>query len=237
MGFFDRISIGKVKQAVGKATNKDAVYFPGCTTQKYLPEVAENYKTILTDLGVPVRTVEPFCCGRPLKEQGYTEEFEKHKLKIKARLERENIKSIITNCAGCALTLKEDFGLDVKHTTQVIAEHKRKLQHFNHGEVTFQDNCLAARKLNIINEPRDILVQTGYRVKEFTECKKGVRCCGGSCGLQNNASSVSVKVAQRRLRDAPNQTIVTDDPHCYIQLKKNTQNKEVLELSDTLVEI
>ena len=237
MGFLDRIDFGRVKQAFGKATNKDAIYFPGCTTQKYLPEIAENYKTILTDLGVPIRTVEPFCCGKPLKEQGYTEDFEKHKLKIKARLEHDGIKTVITNCAGCAVTLKEEYGLDVKHTTQVIAEHKRKLQQFNQGEVTFQDNCIAARKLNIINEPREVLVQTGYRVKEFSECKKGVRCCGGSCGLQNNASSVSVKVAQRRIRDAPSNVIVTDDPQCYIQLKKNTQNKEVLELSETLVEI
>jgi Fe-S oxidoreductase len=64
-----------------------------------------------------------------------------------------------------------------------------------------------------------------------------VRCCGGSCGLQNNAQAVSVKLAQRRLRDTPANTIVTDDPNCYIQLKRNTQNKEVLELSETLVEI
>jgi Fe-S oxidoreductase len=235
MGVFDRFKQGAFA-SFARGTG-DVVYFPGCTTQKYLPEIAENYKTVLTDLGVPVRTVAPFCCGRPLKEQGYTEEFEKHKATIKARLEKEGVKSIITNCASCMVTLRDEFGLDVQHTTDVIAQNKKKLQSFNSGEVSFQDNCIAARQLGMAQSARDVLVQTGHKVKEFSECKKNVRCCGGSCGLSNNANSVSVKLAQRRLRDAPTGVIVTDDPHCYIQLKRNTQNKEVLELSETLVEI
>lgn len=236
MGILDKLGIGGIKKQVTQFRG-NVIYFPGCTTQKYVPEIAENYKTVLTDLGIPVKTLAPFCCGRPLKEQGFTEDFLQHKAKIKALLERENVTTIITNCAGCMQTLKDDYGVDVQHTTQVIWEHRRKLQHFNSGEVTFQDNCIGARKLGLTNQARDILVQTGYKVKEFSECKAGVRCCGGSCGLSNNANSVSVKLAQRRLRDAPANIIVTDDPQCYIQLKKNTQNKEVVELSETLVEI
>jgi Fe-S oxidoreductase len=235
MGVFDKLNLGKLT-ALARG-QEEMVYFPGCTTLKYLPDVAENYKTILSDLHLSVRTIEPFCCGRPLKEQGYTEEFEKHKAKIKARLEKEGVKTLVTNCASCMVTLKEEFGLDVRHTTEVIAEHKRKLQQFNRGEVAFQDNCIAARELGQAQSARDVLVQTGFKVNEFAECKKGVRCCGGSCGLPNNAGSVAVKLAQRRLRDAPANIIVTDDPHCYIQLKRNTQNKDVLELSETLIEI
>jgi Fe-S oxidoreductase len=234
MGILDRLGINRANMT--KFTG-NVVYFPGCTTQKYLPEIAENYKTILTDIGIPVKTVEPFCCGRPLKEQGYTKEFEEHRNKVKALLDREKVTTIITNCASCMQTLREDYNVEVRHSTDIIWEHRKKLQLFNQGEVTFQDNCIAARKLQVINQPREILVQTGFSIKEFEECKQGVRCCGGSCGLPNNASSVGVKLAQRRLRDAPANTIVTDDPQCYIQLKKNTQNKEVLELSETLVEI
>jgi Fe-S oxidoreductase len=236
MGVLDRFGIGRLRQQVTKF-NGTVLYFPGCTTQKYIPEIAENYKTVLTDLGVPVKTIEPFCCGRPLKEQGNTEAFNEHKAKIKALLERENVTQIITNCASCMQTLKDDYGVEVAHSTQIIWEQRKKLQQFNNGEVTFQDNCIGARKLGLVNQARDILVQTGFNVKEFSECKAGVRCCGGSCGLPNNAGSVSVKLAQRRLRDAPANVIVTDDPQCYIQLKKNTQNKEVVELSETLVEI
>lgn len=236
MGILDRIGLNRFSEQVTKFSGS-VVYFPGCTTQKYLPEIAENYKTILTDVGIPVKTIEPFCCGRPLKEQGYTKEFEEHRRKVKALLEREKVNTIITNSSACMQTLRDDYGVDVKHSTEVIWEHRRKLQLFNQGEVTFQDNCVAARKLGITSQPREILVQTGFTVKEFGECKQGVRCCGGSCGLSNNAGSVAVKLAQRRLRDAPANTIVTDDPNCYIQLKRNTQNKEVLELSETLVEI
>jgi fumarate reductase (CoM/CoB) subunit B len=234
MGVLDRFNIGNIKKSVLKGS---ILYFPGCTTQKYLPEIAENYKTVLTDIGLPVKTIKPFCCGRPLKEQGYTKEFEAHKQKTKAMLEAEGITTIVTNSAMCMQTLKEDFGLDVRHTTDVIWEHRKKLQPFNNGEVTYQDNCVGARKLGMTHQARDILVQTGFQIKEFSECKAGVRCCGGSCGVQNNSPNVSVKLAQRRLRDAPANTIVTDDPNCYIQLKRNTQNKEVVELSETLVEI
>jgi Fe-S oxidoreductase len=233
MGILERFGFGK---SITKFTGT-VLYFPGCTTQKYLPSIAENYKTILTDIGVPVKTIEPFCCGKPLLEQGYTKQFEEHRQKIREMLEREKINTIITNSAGCMQTLKEEYGLEVRHTSEVIWENRRKLQQFNQGEITFQDNCVGARKLRITNQPREILVQTGFTIKEFSECKQGVRCCGGSCGLPNNATSVSVKLAQRRLRDAPVNTIVTDDPNCYIQLKRNTQNKEVLELSETLVEI
>ena len=236
MGVFDNINLGKFARAV-RGGRAEVVYFPGCTTQKYLPEIAENYKTILNDLGVPVRTVTPFCCGRPLKEQGYSEDFEKHKQKVQALIQSEGIKSLVTNCSSCLKTLRDEYGLEVRHTTEVIAEEKRKLQQFNHGEASFQDNCVTARELGMTQQARDIMVQTGFTLKEFSECKKKARCCGGSCGLSNNAGSVAVKLAQRRLRDAPTNTIVTDDPNCYIQLKRNTQNKEILELSETLVEI
>lgn len=122
MGVLDKLGFGKLS-ALSRASG-DMVYFPGCTTQKYLPAVADNYKTILTDLGIRVRTVEPFCCGRPLKEQGYTEEFEKHKAKVKAQLAKNNVKTIVTNCAGCMVTLRDEFGLDVVHTTALIAERR-----------------------------------------------------------------------------------------------------------------
>ena len=236
MGVFDRFKLNSVRVAVGKARGA-TLYFPGCTTQKYLPEIAENYKSLLNDLGIPIRTMENWCCGRPLKEQGYTAEYVAHRKKMKERLTQNGITTIITNCAQCALTLQQDYDITVKHTTQVIWEQRNKLQQYNQNEVTFQDNCVAARKLGLTNQARDILVQTGCRVKEFTECKAGVRCCGGSCGLNNNAGTVATKLAQRRLRDAPVNTIVTDDPHCYIQLKRNTQNKDIIELSEMLVEI
>lgn len=236
MGVFDRLKLRQFTKNITQFSG-GVVYFPGCTTQKYLPNIAENYKSILTDLGVPIKSAPQFCCGRPLKEQGYTKEFDAHKAKTTQLLKDEGVTTIITNCGGCMQTLKEDYGLDVRHTTDVIWEQRKKLQTVNHGEVTFQDNCVAARKLGLVNQSRDILVQTGFRVKEFSECKQGVRCCGGACGLANNGASVSVKLAQRRIRDAPSQTIVTDDPNCYIQLKRNTQNKDVQELSETLVEI
>jgi glycolate oxidase iron-sulfur subunit len=236
MGVFERIKLRQFTKNIARL-GSDAIYFPGCTTQKYLPEVAANYRSILGDLGVSVRTIEPFCCGRPLKEQGYVKEFEEHKAKTKAMLEEQGVQSVVTNCAACMHTLRDDYGLEVRHTTDIIWEQRKKLQAFNNGEVTFQDNCIGARKLGLHGQARDILIQTGFRVKEFDECKAGVRCCGGSCGLMNNGPTVAVKLAQRRIRDAPANTIVTDDPNCYIQLKRNTQNKEVLELSETLVEI
>ena len=236
MGVLQRLGLGRLTNTITKARGT-TIYFPGCTTQKYLPEIAENYKSILTDLGVPIRTIEPFCCGRPLKEQGYTREYKEHVERTKRMLEEKGITKIITNCSSCMLSLKQDFGIEVEHTTDVIWKERKKLQPFNSGEATIQDNCVGARKLGLTNQTRDILVQTGYRIKEFSECKQGVRCCGGSCGLQNNSPTVSVKLSQRRIRDAPANTIITDDPHCFIQLKKNTQNKEVLELSETLVEI
>lgn len=235
MGVLDRFGLHKVRSAVTKARGS-VLYFSGCTTEKYLPEIAENYKSLLNDLGIPIRTLPSFCCGRPLKEQGYVTEYTEHLAKTKKMLQENGITTIVTSCAQCAQSMK-DFGLTVQHTTEVIWQNRQKLQQFNSGEITFQDNCVGARKLGLTTQARDILVQTGFRVKEFSECKAGVRCCGGSCGLSNNANTVSVKLAQRRLRDAPANTIVTDDPHCYIQLKRNTQNKEILELSETLVEI
>lgn len=235
MGVLDRLKLHSFAKNLRKLQG-NTIYFPGCATQKYLPDFAENYKTILNDLGVPVKTIKPFCCGKPLKEQGYAKEYAEHVQRTKEMLKNEKVDTIITNCASCMLTLREQ-GFEVKHTTEIIHQEKHKLQQFNSGDVTFQDNCVSARNLKITYQPREILDQTGFTVKEFTECKAGVRCCGGSCGLPNNAPNVAVKLSQRRLRDAPGNTIITDDPHCYLQLKKNTQNKEVLELSETLVEI
>lgn len=227
----------KIKTGFGGLKGDTTLYYPGCMTRYSLVEVLNNYKAILSDLGVDFRTINELkCCGSPLLNAGYKEDFEKIKEENLKILQRNGITKIITNCPHCYNIFKKEYGVGVEHITQILAANKHKLVSGESGEVTYHDPCLLARKNNIIKEPREVLKQAGFKLIEPFRTKERTFCCGAGSGVKQNSPKIANKIATRRLNQLKSKKIIVSCPYCYAHLKENASNKKIIELSETITE-
>ena len=191
--------------------------FIGC---QYLsrPNKTKKYIKILEKIGIKPKVQKEICCGFPLKALGFEKEFHEHKKRF---IELFHHKEIIAFCPTCTMFLKEEYGLNVKHATQVILDKMPKAE--LDMEVTYHDPCDLSRGLGIIDEPRGILKKLGVKVIEMKNSRKQSSCCGGGGGILMSDSPLSDRIAKNRIKQAIEtgvDTLVTSCPTCEQVLKK-----------------
>jgi len=218
---------------------KNTLYYPGCLTKFTLPQISKNYQTILTNLGIEFITLkdDEFCCGSPVLNAGYPEDFQNLRLKNNETFKKYNIGRIITNCPSCYYMFKKYYpNLEVIHMIEIVHSKIKKLsQKFDNDTITYHDPCHLGRKSGLYEEPREILEKLGFDIIEFNETKDSSLCCGGGAGLVNNFSEISNKIARLRLSQCKAKKLITPCPMCYRHLKNNSSDIEILEFSEVLV--
>ncbi len=191
--------------------------FLGC---QYLGRMnlAKSYLKILSELGIEPRVKEEICCGSIMKTLGFFDEFEEYKERFTEDFPEEEMIAI---CPTCMATLKEEYGKNVKHVLQVIAD---KIPEANlGGTVTYHDPCDMSRELDIMDEPRKILKKIGVELIEMPRNRKGSSCCGGGGGILSSDADLSASIAVGRVREAVAtgaDTLVTSCPTCEKVLKE-----------------
>lgn len=226
----------KVKNTV-LGIKGNTLYYPGCLTKYYLGEVYDKYKALLSDLGISFKLIDDLvCCGSPLLNAGYKDDFEEVKKKNLALLKKHNITKIITNCPHCYDVFRNQYLLNTQHITQILEVHKHKLAHYSNEEITYHDSCLLARKNKVIKEPRILLKQIGLKLLEPSKSREKTFCCGAGCGLKQNKPSLANQIAKERLSHFRTKKVVTACPYCYLHLSENAENKKIFEISQVLSE-
>lgn len=230
MGFFGKI--------LDKFTSTNTLYYPGCMTRFMLPDIQQNYETILKKLGIDFITLkdEELCCGSPVIRAGYKKDFEELRQKNIDLFKRFGVKKIIVNCPGCGEMFKKHYGLEVIHFTELLTQYKYNIRTERKGSISYHDPCHLGRAQEMYEVPRKCLNELGFDVVEFAENKKDAMCCGAGGGLRNNNPDAANKIAKLRLSQAKTKNIVNTCPMCYFHLKQNADhNFEVLELSQLAV--
>ncbi|MFH1073077.1 MAG: (Fe-S)-binding protein [Nanoarchaeota archaeon] len=222
----------------GLFKSRKTVYFPGCLTKLVLEEHYHNWRSILSDLGINYHILpELQCCGAPALHAGYTADFKRIVQENTRILKKNHVKKIISSCSQCVHTFKEHYPVTAEHVTETLYKNKDKIRKENQGEVCYQDSCILARKLNITKEPRDILAQSGFKVKEFKHKKENSYCCGAAGGLAHNNPALAKLLAQKRIAEAGTNSIITACPLCYYHLKQHAERGTIIrELSEVFVE-
>lgn len=92
-----------------KSGGKDVLYFAGCTTRSFQPEIAVSFLKIMDALAVdysffPER--EP-CCGDPLLDLGYSEIGNKAADGMLEFIKASGCETVISSCSRCVKSLKE----------------------------------------------------------------------------------------------------------------------------------
>lgn len=230
--------MGILKKFTKIFTGSNTLYYPGCLTKFALPEIFDNYKNILRNLNIDFITLDndDFCCGSPVLNAGYSDDFYQLKKKNYDFFKKYGIGKIITNCPACYHMFKTHYpDIEVEHTIQVIHKEMSKLNPKFSDEVTYHDPCHLGRKSNIYKEPRAILKRLGFTVQEFDESFKNSLCCGGGGGLINNFPEISNKIAKLRISQSKTKKIITPCPMCYKHMKNNSKCAEIVEFSEVLI--
>ncbi|MGQ9587266.1 MAG: (Fe-S)-binding protein [Thermoplasmata archaeon] len=187
------------------------------------------------------------CCGSTVKRIGHTDLFERLRKENERRIRDAGVKRIVTQCAGCYKTLKQDYpGLakdfEIMHSTEYLARlvESGKLRPDAPGlKVTYHDPCHLGRHTEVYDPPRRILRSIkGLQLIEMENSREMSRCCGGGAGVKTAYPEISQKAATRRVIEAEATgagLLVTACPFCVQTLSAAARAMgspmEVVELS------
>jgi Fe-S oxidoreductase len=214
------------------------LYFRGCTAREKQAGIAEATEKLLERAGVDYHTLDDEkCCGSVLLRTGFLEDA---KEQIRRNSEILKGEKIITSCAGCYKTLKDDYeGLDVIHISQLLDELIRegKLDFSKRDlDVTYHDSCHLGRHSNVFDEPRNVIKSVANLI-EMENVRENSLCCGAGGGVKSAYPEIANQMAEFRINQAKEtgcETLVTPCPFCKLNLEND--DFEVLDLTEFLIE-
>ena len=222
------------------------LYFRGCTAREKQNDIAEATEKILKIAGVDFHTLDDEkCCGSVLLRTGFIDEAAEQ---IKKNTEVLKGQKIITSCAGCYKTLKEDYknylGVDLKviHISQLleqlINENKINLKGNKDLKVTYHDSCHLGRHAGEYEAPRNVINSISNLV-EMENNREKARCCGSGGGVKSAYGDLSNSIADLRIQEAKDtdaDLLVSACPFCKLNLSQNSDDLEILDLSEFVLE-
>jgi len=215
----------------------EVLYFVGCTAA-YDPNIrgmALDTARVLARAGVDFGTLgnEEGCCGSTMMRTGLGETTRNMVGKNIERFERAAPSMILTSCAGCYKTIRQDYprygrvGPKVVHITQLVNDllesGRLVLDRRVEGTVTFHDPCHLGRHNLLYDEPRRVLESIpGLKVVEMERNREEARCCGAGGGVKTAFPDLAQKISALRVEDAERtgaDILTTSCPFCYQSLK------------------
>lgn len=212
------------------------IYFRGCTARQKETSIADATEELLKLAGVDYRLLdEEKCCGSVLLRTGFIDEASQQ---IEKNTEALSGELILTSCAGCYKTLKQDYeGLDVIHVSQflnqLINEGKLELSK-NDFNVTFHDSCHLGRHCEVFDEPREVISSVANLV-EMENHHDNALCCGAGGGVKSAYPEIASQISRSRINqalDTDSDVLVTSCPFCKLNLKND--DIEVLDITEFL---
>ncbi|MDO5811225.1 MAG: (Fe-S)-binding protein [Methanobrevibacter sp.] len=213
------------------------LYFRGCTAREKQTDISKATEKLLSLAGVDYHVLEDEkCCGSVLLRTGFEKEA---KEQIEKNTEILKDEKIITSCAGCYKTLKEDYdGLDVIHISQLLDELiKEGKLNFEKSDlnVTYHDSCHLGRQMKVFDEPRNA-IESVANIVEMENSREESLCCGAGGGVKSAYPEIANQMAKSRLAQAKEtdcETLVVSCPFCKLNLEND--EIEVLDLTEFLM--
>ena len=215
----------------GRLTSRGrVVFFPGCAIDAFQKDVGKSVLSVLGRLGYDVVVPSGLqCCGRPLLSLGDRRAAEEHAARNTRLLKAAGADAIVTACASCGLTFKEEYprllrpsgtAPDVLDIHEFIA---KTLPDAPLGPVrktvTYHDPCHLGRGQGLSGTARSILRSLPALV--LVEMHNADRCCGFGGVMRIAHWKLSDGIAEEKARNiiATNASaVVTGCPGCRMQI-------------------
>lgn len=235
----------------------EVLYWVGCVSayDRRKQRIARSVATILNAAGLSWGMLgnRESCTGDPARRLGEENQFQSQAKKNIATLQSVRFRTIVANCPHCFNTIRNEYPtigslsenaepVRVIHHSQLISELIRdkrlSLRDGADEELTFHDPCYLGRYNDNYDEPRDVLVQLGKRVKEMDESRERGMCCGAGGGHFWMDMKVGERINVRRVAHARATgvaTVATGCPFCLQMLEdgvKMTEDQAPLAVQD-----
>lgn len=213
------------------------LYFRGCTAREKETDISKATEKLLKLAGVDYHILDDEkCCGSVLLRTGFLKEAQEQ---IKKNSEVLSDEVILTSCAGCYKTLKEDYDdLNVIHISQLLDElvSQGKLNlNKTDLKVTYHDSCHLGRHMEVFDEPRNVIENVADLV-EMESIRENSLCCGAGGGVKSAYPEIAREMSKSRIAQAKDtgcETLITSCPFCKLNLEND--EIEVLDLTEFLV--
>lgn len=219
--------------------------FTGCMLDYRVQEVGHDLLDVLKVNDIEIEIPEnQVCCGSPLLRTGQTDVVQE--LVDKNKEAFKDYDKVITVCAGCGATLKNnhpEFGsnLNVEDISEFLVDKldSEKMKELN-TKVTWHDPCHLSRGQGITEQPRKIIEMIPGI--EFEELKYPNQCCGAGGGIKSGRPDIALKLAKEKsemIKETESDIVTTICPFCQTNIKEgldeiNLKNVEVLNLIQLL---
>jgi glycerol-3-phosphate dehydrogenase subunit C len=230
-------------------TGTKVVYFHGCGTQYYEPDVGEKVVAVLEHNGYRVEIPKQDCCGLPLQSSGLFDDARKYVLRLARALAphaREGT-LIVGNATSCTLMLKREareiLGLHddpdlavVSRQTYDICELLLELHSRGELKTDFQPveeivayHAPCQQQGHWMGKPALELLALvpGLQVRELD-----ARCCGiaGTYGLKREKYQIAMDAGADlfgQVKVSGARTVVCDSETCRWQIEHGTRRRSV----------
>jgi fumarate reductase (CoM/CoB) subunit B len=220
---------GPVRATVG--------FFVGCMYNGRQQQSALDAMEVLKRNGV--RVIIPkdqVCCGSPLirtGQLGYVDELKQKNIDV---FRSRGIDTVLTMCAGCGTTLKNDYPedkpfkvIDINELlVQLGIEPPAKLN----IKATYHDPCHLLRGQGIRDQPRELARQ----VVDLVEMP--AICCGSGGGVRSGLPEEAAALGKRRgeeIKKTGAELVVTSCPFCEFHIMGHT-DKPVKHIASVLLD-
>ncbi len=190
--------------------------FLGCTASydEKINVVAQHAVNILNRAGVKFGLLggEESCCYGKLRRIGDPDFYEMARENIN-KFNNLGIEVLVTACAGCFKTLKQDYSKIAKQNYKIyhLAEYIEILMNEGKirfdvpvpGKITYHDPCLLGRHNGIYDPPRKVIQAIpGLELVEMERNRQYSRCCGVGGGLKMANHDLQEAASVYRIREA-----------------------------------
>ena len=218
---------GLVKATVG--------FFVGCMYNLRQQQSALDAMEVLRRNGI--RVIIPkdqVCCGSPLIRTGQLDYVDELKQRNIETFTSRGIDTVLTMCAGCGSTLKNDYKtpfrvIDINELlTQVGIEPPARLP----IKATYHDPCHLLQGQGIRDRPRELIRQVINLVE------MPAICCGSGGGVRSGNPEEAAALGKRRgeeIKKTSAQVVITSCPFCEFHIAGHT-DKPVKHVATVLLE-
>ncbi|MDR2873911.1 MAG: succinate dehydrogenase/fumarate reductase iron-sulfur subunit [Methanobrevibacter sp.] len=218
-GFIKKINMHKKD-----SRNKIAI-FTGCMVDYRLQDIGFGLMDVLKKNGISADVPEEqVCCGSPLLRTGQIDLIKDLVSKNFEVLSKYD--TIITLCAGCGATLKNDYPkygakLDVLDISEFLVDKLNTVDMKPLGmKVTYHDPCHLIRGQGISKQPRDILNK--IKGVEFIEMESSDQCCGSGGGVKAGKPEIARALSKEKVelvKKVDVDAVITICPFCQYNIQ------------------
>ena len=218
---------GPVRATVG--------FFVGCMYNMRLPQTALDAMEVLRRNGI--RAIIPHdqvCCGSPLIRTGQIGFLDEIKKKNIGMFQSRGIDTVLTMCAGCGTTLKNDYKTPIKviDINELLTQYGIEAPARLPIKATFHDPCHLLRGQGIRDQPRELIRQ----VVDLVEMPS--ICCGSGGGVKSGMPDEAAALGKRRgdeIKKTGADIVISSCPFCEFHIASHT-DRPVKNITTVLLE-